>query len=186
MTELRVAGVVLPWAVGSWPAEPRKEAAPALDMAPLASRAAIAGTARPKIGDADRLAPSAKDVIAAAVALDVLCTTTSRLCATPTVLCDAVDAAFEVAAAGYDEEERAARACELRDYAMRQRGTEREAVASRLTAALSDREGARGAPLVSPASVIEALRRIEEMSLVLVREALALLEAGRVVTYHQA
>ena len=179
--------VVLPWAAGPWqqeqgtPSGPTNDSAASRTEAPRPAGMAAAG--KPTIPRGDAVVAREQDVLAAAVIIDVLATQTSKLFNEPTVLADLTSVCLALLAIGNDES--GGRARELVVFAAGPGGAQRAAIARSLTEVLGDGDAATFSPC-SPSSVADALRRIETMARIVMREAVAILEARDTTTYHQA
>ena len=143
----------------------------------------------PNIADDDRGKPNDEAALRAAVALDVLATWTESLTDKPTILGDVTEILTRLAALGRTVEESDAEANALLLQAQSTAADERVHLARKMALPYQEDSNDATGPtplLPTPESVAQALRRIEKMAALVVREAHLLLETYEGTEYHQA
>lgn len=208
------AYVRLPWAPAVWPLETAlsrgdgSAAADAVTLRPAAlghaepHAAQYHDTARPErsidarlsalrlpyspepsVPDEDRPDKNVDATIQGAVALDVLCTWTRALSATPTVLAELTALLVRLVSLGKEADEDPT--AELLALASSETARRRALLTADLAAKLATACGDDQGGATSPASVAAAVRRIERLATLVVRDAELLLDTHETVDYQQ-
>ncbi|MBN1962436.1 MAG: hypothetical protein JW841_15995 [Deltaproteobacteria bacterium] len=183
---LEASSAVLAWAGGPWL---RKTPDAAVDTAVTIKQETKRSTKtvitaepnKPTIPASDKGNVNNSDIISAAVIIDVLTTLTTKLDDAPTILADL--AAITLTLLNIGKNQDGQRAQRLMQFAISNSGFARATLSKNLISALQHSQNINR--VCTPHSVAGALRKIEEMGQIIIREALAVLEARETTVYHQ-
>jgi hypothetical protein len=193
-TQLPAAVAVLPWATDPWQSSiansnnnssansSGSENASTKNEARRPATIAAPTSNKPTIPNSDKVIAHDHDILAAAVLIDVLTTQTAKLSGEPTVLADLTLTTLALLNIGNRQDD--AHALSLLRFAMGSGGLLRASLARNLVAALKKANNTQVS--CSPATVAAALKRIEAMGQIVIREALAVLESHETTAYRQA